>query len=140
MDIDDVRDALKLNNMADIIRNAQDSEVTVLAALTSGEGSNVLGENLSSFFSLIKICGEVEFLPFSDREVELYMSLHDIQFNFECDLKHLTGYNPLLLAQAASLPNLSWNRGISCCNKFCSEKLKMRRKITRIISEIPDTQ
>ena len=107
MDIDDVRDVTKLNNMSDVIRNIQDSKVILLATLTSGEGSNVLGENLSSFLSLDEICQEIDFLPFSDEEVMLYKDLYNIQFDFEKDLRYVTGYNPQLLALAASYTILS---------------------------------
>lgn len=44
MDISDTRNVKKLNDMSDLISNLQDSKVIVLATLTSGKGSNVLGK------------------------------------------------------------------------------------------------
>ena len=49
-------DITKLNDMLDVIHNLQGSEVIVLVALTSGDGSHVLGKNLRSFLSLDKLC------------------------------------------------------------------------------------
>lgn len=59
-------------------------------------------------------------MPFLDKEVQLYQGLNDIQYNFENDLKYVTGYNPI----ATSHPKLSFKKVVFRNIKFCVQKFE----------------
>ena len=66
----------------------------LVVALSSGEGSN----NYTPLDGLIEIesATNIEYVPFND-EVELFIKLNNVKYDFDSELKHITGYNPRLL-------------------------------------------
>ena len=71
--------------------------VVVVVAVSSGEGANANHVFMPLFMQLYHYGKKIEFLPYSDEEMESYIEHHlkgKFQFN---ELKEITGNNPYLL-------------------------------------------
>lgn len=98
-----------INEMKIISRicvQANNAGLCVILVISGGQGSNVAHFKLPLFDKFIPVCANYFFLPFTRCEVDKYLTKNSVQYNFDDELRHLTGFNPFFLKMAASATDL----------------------------------